>query len=98
MASDERATDSEKKLRGIVSLAADAIISTDARYRITLFNPAAERIFAYRAEEVLGKPLDILIPETARSIHHAHLDHFRHSGEQAKEMGHRGQIWGRRSN
>ncbi len=98
MASGERTTDSEKKLRGIVALAADAIISTDDRYRITLFNPAAERIFEYRAEEVLGKSLDILLPETARSLHHAHLDHFRHSGEQAKEMGRRGQIWGRRSN
>ena len=98
MASGEHATDSEKKLRGIVSLAADAIISTDDKYRITLFNPAAERIFAYRADEVLGKPLDILLPETARSIHLEHLDRFRHSGEQAKEMGHRGQIWGRRSN
>ena len=97
MAARERATDSEKKLRGIVSLAADAIISTDDRYRITLFNPAAERIFGYRAEEVLGKPLDILLPETARTLHHAHLDRFRHSGEQAREMGHCGEIWGRRS-
>jgi PAS domain S-box-containing protein len=98
MASGERATDSEQKLRGIVSLAADAIISTDDSYRITLFNPAAERIFEYCAEEVLGKSLDILLPETARSLHHVHLDRFRHSGDQAKEMGQRGQIWGRRSN
>src|SRR5450432_1862131 len=97
MASDERANDSEKKLRGIVSLAADAIISTDDSYRITLFNPAAERIFAYRADEVLGKPLDLLIPETAREIHRTHLDRFRRSTTHGKEMGERGQIWGRRS-
>jgi len=97
MAARERATDSEKKLRGIVSLAADAIISTDDSYRITLFNPAAERIFGYRAEEVLGKPLDILLPETARTLHHTHLDRFRNSGDHAREMGHRGEIWGRRS-
>jgi PAS domain-containing protein len=38
------ASDSETKLRGIVSLAADAIVSTDESFRITLFNPAAERI------------------------------------------------------
>ncbi|HMI58498.1 MAG TPA: PAS domain S-box protein, partial [Gemmatimonadaceae bacterium] len=97
MASGERAADSEKKLRGIVSLAADAIISTDDSYRITLFNPAAERIFEYRAADVLGKPLDILLPEDSRDIHHVHLDHFRRSAEQAREMGQRGQIWGRRS-
>jgi PAS domain S-box-containing protein len=97
MAPAERAPDSEKKLRGIVSLAADAIISTDDEYRITLFNPAAERIFGYSADEVLGKPLDILIPETARDIHRTHLDRFRRSATHAMEMGQRGQIWGRRS-
>jgi PAS domain S-box-containing protein len=97
MTPDENASDSEEKLRGIVSLAADAIISTDRSYRITLFNPAAERIFGYAAAEVLGKPLDILLPEAARAVHHAHLDRFRQSRVQAKEMGHRGQIWGRRS-
>ena len=85
------------KLRGIVSLAADAIISTDGSFRITLFNPAAERIFEYRAADVLGKPLDMLIPESLRGIHLAHLDHFRRSAQQGKEMGQRGQIWGRRS-
>ncbi|MEP7064542.1 MAG: ATP-binding protein [Gemmatimonadota bacterium] len=89
-------SDSETKLRGIVSLAADAIISTDNAYRITLFNPAAERIFGYSAAEVLGKPLDVLIPEGARGAHHVHVEGFRHSSEQAKEMGERGQIWGRR--
>jgi PAS domain S-box-containing protein len=95
--SDERATDSEKKLSGIVSLAADAIISTNGSYHITLFNPAAERIFEYRAADVLGKPLDMLLPEASRAVHHAHLDRFRRSPEQAREMGERGQIWGRRS-
>jgi PAS domain S-box-containing protein len=97
MTSGERATESEKKLRGIVSLAADAIISTDDSYRITLFNPAAERIFGYRAEDVLGKPLDLLLPESAREIHRTHLDRFRRSTTHSKEMGQRGQIWGRRS-
>jgi PAS domain S-box-containing protein len=97
MTSDANASDSETKLRGIVSLAADAIISTDDAFRITLFNPAAERIFGYAAADVLGKPLDILLPEAARAVHHTHLDRFRQSSEQAREMGQRGQIWGRRS-
>ncbi|HMA01888.1 MAG TPA: PAS domain S-box protein, partial [Gemmatimonadaceae bacterium] len=88
---------SETKLRGIVSLAADAIISTDSAFRVTLFNAAAERIFGYRAEEVLGEPLGMLLPESARAVHHRHLDEFRHANVQAKEMGQRGQIWGRRS-
>src|SRR6476469_1838054 len=97
MTSNADASDSEAKLRGIVSLAADAIVSTDGAYRITLFNPAAERIFGYRAAEVLGQPLDILLPEAARTVHRAHLDRFRHSSVEARTMGERGQIWGRRS-
>ena len=97
MTSDAHASDSETRLRGIVSLAADAIISTDDSFRITLFNPAAERIFGYAAADVLGEPLDILLPESARAVHQVHLDRFRESNVQAKEMGQRGQIWGRRS-
>ena len=97
MTSDRDASDFETRLRGIVALAADAIISTDNDYLITLFNPAAERIFGYPAADVLGKPLDTLLPETARAVHQEHLDRFRHSSEQAKQMGQRGQIWGRRS-
>jgi PAS domain S-box-containing protein len=88
--------DSERKLRGIIALAADAVISTDDEFRITLFNPAAEQIFGYSAAEVLGRPLDLLLPESARSAHRVHLEHFRVSAVQSKEMGHRGQIWGRR--
>jgi PAS domain S-box-containing protein len=90
-------SDSEIKLRGIIALAADAIISTDAAFSITLFNPAAERIFGYQAADVLGKPLDLLLPESAREAHHSHLARFRQSSVHAKEMGQRGQIWGRRS-
>src|SRR3974377_76975 len=49
-------------LANIVELSDDAIISVDATQRISLFNLGAERIFGYRASEVLGKPLDILLP------------------------------------
>jgi PAS domain S-box-containing protein len=97
MMPDADPRDSESRLGGIVSLAADAILSTDDAFRITLFNPAAERMFGYPASEVLGKPLDILLPEASRAVHHVHLERFRHSSEHAREMGQRGQIWGRRS-
>jgi PAS domain S-box-containing protein len=96
MTSNADASDSEAKLRGIVSLAADAIISTDDAYRITLFNSAAERIFGYTVAEVLGQPLAMLLPEAARAIHRVHLERFRHSRVEAKTLGERGQIWGRR--
>ena len=89
-------SDAEIKLRGIVALAADAIISVDDQYRITLFNTAAERIFGYEPSEVLGQPLDSLLPEASRARHHEHLVAFRQSPTEGRRMGERGQIWGRR--
>lgn len=55
-------TDSEARLSAIIDNASDAIVSVNAEARITLFNPSAERIFGYRAEDMLGTPLDELLP------------------------------------
>ena len=65
----------------------DAIISVDENQNIVLFNAAAERIFGYRAQEVMGKPLDILIPERFRAIHRQHVYHFGQTGETTRAMG-----------
>jgi PAS domain S-box-containing protein len=54
-------TETESLLHGIIHLAADAVVCTDDAYRITIFNPAAERIFGYGRDEVLGQPLDLLL-------------------------------------
>jgi|GEM_PF-407982 len=53
---------SERRLRGILDTATDAILSIDEKQRIILFNDAAERIFGYSRSEVLGKNLNTLIP------------------------------------
>jgi PAS domain S-box-containing protein len=82
--------------KGIIALAADAVVSTDAEHRIMLFNPAAERMFGYRAEDVIGQPLDILLPESAREAHLAHLERFRHMTVDSRQMSDRGRVWGRR--
>ncbi len=82
----------------IVSIAADAIISVDADQRIVLFNEGAERIFRYDAEEVLGKPLDILLPERNRSIHARHIQEFGETAARARRMGERTEIAGLRAN
>lgn len=87
---------SEAKFAGIVSLAADAIVSIDEAQRITLFNEAAERIFGYRAEEVLGGPLSALLPSAARAAHHAHVAQFAHEPVQARLLDSRKDFRGRR--
>lgn len=89
---------SEAKFSGIVSISADAIISVDESQRIIHFNYGAEKIFGYGEREVLGRPLDILIPEAARAAHREHVRQFGESPAFARHMGERGEISGRRKN
>ena len=55
--------ESQARLAEILTLASEAIISIDDQQCIFLFNEEAGRIFGYDAEDVMGKPLDMLIPE-----------------------------------
>ncbi|MFC1822766.1 PAS domain S-box protein [Thermodesulfobacteriota bacterium] len=55
--------ESEKRFRAILDTATNAIISADEDQKIVLFNDAAEKIFGYKREEILGRDLNILIPD-----------------------------------
>ena len=88
--------DSQRLLESIIALAADAVVSTDDQYRLMLFNAAAEQMFGYSAEEVIGQPLDVLLPESARGVHRGHLERFRHMTVDSRRMAERGRVWGRR--
>jgi len=55
--------------RALVAAAGDAVVACDARGTVTLWNPAAERMFGYTEEEALGQSLDIIIPERLRKRH-----------------------------
>jgi len=57
-----KALASEQMFKAIVDTATDAILVIDAQNRIILFNDAAERIFGYKREEILGKSLNLLVP------------------------------------
>lgn len=61
--------DSGIDCRAVVAAAPDAIIASDASGRITLWNPGAERIFGWTAEEALGQTLDMITPERQRKRH-----------------------------
>lgn len=93
---EDRLRDSEARLAGILDVAADSIVSIDGAQRITIFNRAAERMFGYEAAEVLGEPLEILLPEDARPHHAKYVHGFVESGETARFMSQRGEIRGRR--
>ena len=53
----------------LVASIGDAVIASDAKGAITLWNPAAERMFGYTEAEALGQSLDIIIPERLRGRH-----------------------------
>ena len=53
---------SEKKFRTILDTATDAIISINGEHKIVVFNNAAQQIFGYSRDEVMGKDLNMLIP------------------------------------
>lgn len=87
------------KASGIVAVSPDAIISVDANYHITLWNDGAEKIYGYQRDEVIGAPLDILIPERYRPAHRAYMDQFAAGRELARKVGGLGrEIFGLRKN
>lgn len=90
--------ESEAKLTQIIESAMDAIISIDVTKQIILFNGAAEKMFGYDARDIIGKPLDRLIPEAFRKQHDKHIDQFKQTGVSRRAMGALGEISGLRSN
>jgi PAS domain S-box-containing protein len=87
---------SEAKFAGIISISSDSIVSVDEAQRIVFFNQGAEQTFGYTAAEVLGEPLELLIPEAHRAGHADRVHEFGASPVVARRMGERGQIAGRR--
>ena len=66
---------SEDTFRTITELASDGIVVMDKQGRITFWNPAAERLFGYSRDEVLGKDLHLLL--APKRLHHRYLKGFR---------------------
>lgn len=78
---------SEDMYAGIVASAMDAIITVDSKQLITVFNPAAEKIFLYTAAQVIGKPLSMLIPPRFHQAHNVHIQGFAKIGVTSRSMG-----------
>jgi PAS domain S-box-containing protein len=90
---EEELRRTESKIAAIMAIAADAIITLDGQMRITQFNSGAETIFGYSEHEVVGKNLDMLIPERFRAAHVRHVEAFAGSGVAARRMGERQEIY-----
>jgi PAS domain S-box-containing protein len=89
----ERATE---RVRSIVENASDAIITIDSDQNIVLFNPESEKTFGYTQEEVVGRPLTMLMVEKSRAIHPHEVDRFRNEPKASRGMDVRRAIRGQR--
>ncbi|MBI2887541.1 MAG: PAS domain S-box protein [Chloroflexi bacterium] len=86
----------ESRLEGLLAIATDAIISVDQDQRIIFFNRGAEILFGYHASEVLGQPLDLLLPSGCVEAHQQHVRQFAAAPEQSRFMDRRPGVLGRR--
>jgi PAS domain S-box-containing protein len=74
--------ESEQRFRLMTETAQDAIFTIDEQSTITFCNPAVERLFGYAPDELLGKPLEIIIPERLRASHRRGINRFLRTRER----------------
>ncbi|MDX8399214.1 MAG: PAS domain S-box protein, partial [Gallionellaceae bacterium] len=89
--SSQRAEADENRIRTIMNTVIDGIITIDAKGLIETFNLAAQSMFGYTDEEVMGKNVNILMPEPYKSKHDQFLASY-HLGEGAGLMGKRVEL------
>ncbi len=81
----------------VIETAPDGVIIIDDEGMIISFSPAAEKLFGYRASEVLGKNVSILMPSPYREHHDAYLRRYRETGER-RLSGSSREVVGRKKN
>jgi PAS domain S-box-containing protein len=85
----------ERKFRDLLESAPDAIVIVDSSGNIVIVNSQTETLFGYRRDELLGQPIETLIPERARAKHaQLRTDYF--VGPKVRAMGLDLELYGRR--
>lgn len=81
-AQGEALSEREERLQAVLRSAADPIITTDERGIIDGVNEATERLFGYRAEEMIGRNVSMLMPEPDRSQHDEYVARYLRTGQR----------------
>src|SRR5215469_12988748 len=90
----QRSTE-ERRLRSLLDVAPDAMVVVDQVGRVVLVNTQTEKLFGYQQEEIVGHPVEVLIPERFRERHRGHRGKF--SAEpRVRPMGAKLQLFGLR--
>ncbi len=77
---EQRARNASELIRSIIDVAPQAIVATDLDFNITLWNPAAEALFGWSADEVLGQQPPAMVPTDEEAAFRARFDAIRTSG------------------
>lgn len=85
----------EERMRSVVDHVVDGIITIDEAGRVESFNPAAEKLFGYTSDEMLGHNVNILMPEPYHREHDRYVSSYVKTG-QAKIIGIGREVVGRR--
>lgn len=91
-------TETQAMEASLIASAMDAILAVDEAQNIVQFNAAAERVFGYQAAEVLGKPVQMLVPENFRASHLRQLQNYAVSGVSSRNTHSLGALTGLRAN
>lgn len=89
--------ENQERLAGLVESAMDAIVCINEQLEVIVFNPAAERMFGIPAAQMLGKPLDCLIPEPSRASHAKKIRDFGNTGPSGGHTKRFGRVRGLRA-
>src|SRR5437763_1033421 len=82
-------------LRAVVDTAISGVILIDARGRVLMFNPACERLFGFRADEIVGQNVKMLMPAQYSGEHDGYLKNF-HQTRIPKIIGIGREVTGQR--
>ena len=84
-------------LQSLIETTQDAVLSIDRQGRVVLFNPAAERIFGYTRNEIVGQKVNLLMAEPYSREHDGYIEHYENTGE-ARAIGRIRTVTARRKN
>lgn len=92
---EQKLRESEARARSILRTTVDAIITIDERGSIRTFNKAAENLFQFGSSEVIGKNVNVLMPQPYRREHDEYLENYHQTGER-KIIGIGREVTGKR--
>ncbi len=92
---EQEARRSEERFRSVVESAVDGVVVADQAGIVELWSPSAERIFGYSGDEIIGRPMTLLMPERYLEGHGLDLE-FASAGKDLRQIGKSRELWGSR--